>query len=254
MKKTHATVITLIVFLIALSTDRPRCQTISLDNINISIGDSLEYVMKKFSVPPYRFITDTSRDHLRYSVYKEIGTYSDNTEIPVQLLGRMYFVYFPANNPDHFTKTLFMVEKVWNSYAKEPINILKTFSDILEKNNIDKYSLELSLSKNIEPDFVSNTIEVRINSFTTLEIYYRDDDYYEISEVITKNNNLFSDKEYILIFEDTKHFWGGENHIIEYFKSEEDAERRSRELKIPYLVNYENLPNVKIIRFFKRPD
>lgn len=254
MKKTITQILSLILFITFFSQDRLECQNINLDNIEISIGDSLESVIKKFATPYYSFQIDTSHNYLRYSIFKRVYNYSDNNELHTKLLGRMYFAYYSAGVTFYYRKELYQVQKIWNSNTSKPIDVLRALTAILEKNTIDNYSVELTTLKNIEPDQSSNTIHLQINPNTLLRIYYMDNDYYEISEIVTKNDYKHSKKEYILVFEDAKHFWGEENYIIEYFKREEDAKRRIVDLQIPYVLGSDYLFNYKIIRFYKNRD
>lgn len=239
--------------MVTLLSNPIQCQTIGIDNIDISIGDSLECVIKKFGDPPYHIRKDTLENYLCYSIYKEIEPHIDNSSIPVRIIAHLYFDYFRSSIPITFTKELYKIDKVRNNdNANDAKNLLKIIKNIVEKNNIDKYSTELSLSKNIEPDYATNTITIRINPFTALDIYYREDNYYEISEVITRDENRFADEEFILIFEDSEHLVGKQNHIMEIFKKEDDAEYRSRELSVPYLTRGWELPNFQILRFYKK--
>jgi len=238
--------------LILLSSKSYKCQTVYLDNKPISIGDSLKYVVQKFSNPSYHVSVDTLGLSLRYTISKKLKSYDiDTSFLPLKLLGRLYFYYSPPNFPIKFTKTLYKISKLWGYYEENnPFNLLKNINDILEKNEIDKYSMNLSISKDIEPDYSRNTITIRINSFTLLQIYFIKDIYYEISEIIT-DNNRFSDKEYIVIFEDPLHFIGKENIIVDIYETEEEAENRLEELEITYLTEGLDTPNDKIIRFTK---
>jgi hypothetical protein len=235
-----------------LFSNKNHCQTINLDNIEVSIGDSLEYVIKKFTQPQYHISIDTLKNYLCYNIYKESGSASNNTSIPVRTIGHLYFTYYLPELPIRYTKDLFQINKVWNGDNTNNIqSFLKILGNILEINEFDKYSTSLSYSKKIEPEYSASTISMTINPFTSVDIYYHDDGYFEISEVITKDENSFSDEEYILIFEDTEHLIGKKTHIMEIFKKEDDAEYRFRELTIPYLMKGLEIPNNDIIRFYK---
>ncbi|OGU41355.1 MAG: hypothetical protein A3K31_17000 [Ignavibacteria bacterium RIFOXYA12_FULL_35_25] len=226
-------------------------QTVRIDDISISIDDSLEQVISKFQKPGYHLISDTLKLSIRCTIFKEVYNSQDSNK-PLQVIGYLHFFYVKQEPPFHYTKELYEIDKVWSNYYVNNVpDLLKIINNIFEKNTIDKYSVELIRSKNFEPDYSSKTLTIKLNSFTSLEIYSRDDNYFEINEVITKDENRFSDEKYILIFEDYKHYYGDKEYVIEYFKKEDEAERRQRELLIKYIMDSSDKPETKILRFYK---
>lgn len=240
-----------IVFFLFLFKPSVYSQTVKIDDISISIDDSLEQVISKLQKSGYHTIFDTLKLSIRCTVFKEVNNLQYSNK-PLQIIGYLHFFYVQQGLPFHYTKELYEIEKVWSNYYENDIpDLLKTINNIFEKNIIDKYSIEVLQDKTIEPDYSTKTLTIRLNSYTCLEIYLRDDNYFEINEVITKDKNRFSDKEYILIFEDYKHYYSAKEYIIEYFQKEDEAERKCRELLIPYLADSSERPETNIIRFYK---
>ena len=226
-------------------------QTVKIDDISVSIDDSLEQVISKFHKPGYHLKLDTLKLSIRCIIFKEVYNPKDSNK-PLQVIGYLHFFYMKQELPFHYTKELYEIDKVWSNYYVNNVpDILNIINNILEKNTIDKYSVELNQSIDFEPDYSSKTITIKLNSFTSLEIYSRDNNYFEINEVITKDENRFSDKEYILIFDDYKHYFGDKEYVIEYFKKEDEAERRQREHLIKYIMDSSDKPETEIVRFYK---
>jgi hypothetical protein len=227
-------------------------QTVKIGNISISIDDSLELVIEKFYGTEYQLVFDTLKLSIRCIILKEVFNLQDNSNKSLQVIGYLNFFYIPKGIPFHYTKRLYEIEKVWsNPYSNDIPTLLNTINNIIEKNTIDRYSTELFQNKVVEPEYSSKTITIKLNAFTSLEIYSRDDNYFEIKEVITKDENRFSNEEYVLIFEDYKHYYSDKEYIIEYFQKEDDAEVRKRELLIRYLADSSEKPETKILRFYK---
>jgi len=227
-------------------------QTVRIDDISVSIDDSLEQVIPKFQKAGYDLILDTLKQSIRCTVFKNVQNAISSDRF-LQLIGYLHFSYLKSDLPLHYTKSLFEIEKIWsNPYENNIKDILIILNNILEKNSIDKYSINLQQNKTIEPEYTTHTITIQLNSFTRLEIYSRDDGYFEIIEVINNDEHrFFSDEEYVLIFEDYKHYYSKNEYVIEYFKKEDEAERRERELLIKYILDSSKKPESRILRFYK---
>ena len=138
-------------------------QTVIIDDVPISIDDSLEQVISKFQKPGYHLIVDTLKLSIRYTIFKEVFNLNDNSDKSLRIICYLHFFYIPQEIPFHYTKALYKIDKVWsNIYSDEIPDVLNIINNIIEKNTIDKYSIELFQNKNIEPEYSSKTITIEL--------------------------------------------------------------------------------------------
>lgn len=247
----------LFLFLLVLPLTFLKAQNVELDGHSISIGDNLEQVISMFDTSFYRFEIDTLKPFsIEYVIFKkqQLGSAYQNM-VRLYLVGYLYFNYVSAKITKlqrnlSTAKDLYKIGKVWNSSENFDNNsILQSIFSIIEKEGVDKYSIDISYNKNIEPNHIEKTVDIKLKDNVSLELYYNSIGHYEIIEYITVQDNFFNKYNYFLIFNDPQHLINkSEEFIIKKFNNEKKAEDYATDLALPYLDKGYAVPNFKITK------
>lgn len=233
-------IVTFLFFLIINSNLYSQSITF-LDN-QIRIGDSIDDVFKK--IDSTHFDIETSFEDTGKPACK-IKTLSFFNKSPTNYKYYGDLVFGGCNWPqvEAISYSLLRVKKNWLTIFDNETNISKIFgiiSDIISKSGIDNYDYSIENEIVIEPDDISKGVTIKLNDWHSVNFRTRND-YYEIAEIITRDelNNIRHKYFYTIIFFDEYDYYKFPNRMgIERFDDEEEAQRRLRELRIPYILNH----------------
>ncbi|MCK9210614.1 MAG: hypothetical protein M0P61_07265 [Ignavibacteriaceae bacterium] len=245
-----------VILILIIFFQQTYCQTVNLAGVDVSIGDSLNSIQAKINTDFFIFSRvegDSLNDHNKM---KQTWVLHDKTP-PNNLIAIIYFFappikYWMGKTAEQPTVTA--IQKFWDYGNSNVVDVMKKFYDLLEIYGIDEYfNNHISFNKEVEPDGTSYNINVSTCSWRRIEFSFSKDSF-QLSEIITENSyQFFYDKRYCLFFDDYKHYSSKKSDIItESFSHEEAAQRRQRELQLPYLSRGEEIPTSKILRLLRK--
>ena len=230
-------------------------QTINLDGQSIRIGESSESIEKKFDTDIYVWAIDTSNHENSVDIFKYIGDKINGNVVYIARLDFWKDIEYSQNylKDKKFThnNSLSSVKKYWDvglNNNSSTLNFLQKFYSIIEKNGIDEYSIGISTQKSLEPNLEWKVIDLRIRPNVSITIEFDNKNEYRLYEDIWKDN-AFSENHYVLVFYDSKLLCGKEKLICKEYSTEDEANKKMRELDWEYISK--GLPPVqgKIIRY-----
>jgi len=243
------------IFFFLLVSSLCYSQSVIIDGNQISIGNNVLEVMQEFG-KGYEYKVDTLKGFIiSYTVLK---SESIEGERITNNIADLYFSYTPKNliisaNKRDTLPTLFEIRNHWDFGSVKETSLskfLKNLYNILDKNELDKYEININLSRYLEPNHELRTISLKLNKSHTIKIEFSDYGYFQITEVVTEAKN-FPDYTYCLIFYDSKHLFQKNDFIYKIYTKEEDAERKGREYSTDYILKGFKTSKYKIIRFSK---
>jgi hypothetical protein len=231
---------------------KSNAQTIDLDSRKVHIGDSIESVKKQFDPKIYKFITDSSSYPIYSYLYKYINPKKGGGEEPI---AQLKFSFDEKDLKGLISRghiySLHSVQKYWDNGTGRQNGtneFVQKIFDIIQRNGIDKYSLDISTTKFSEQGADSKSISLKISSNVKLTIEFNGKNNCILSETISQEEDTTSGR-YVLLYYDTKNLFGKDKIIYNEFPSEKEAEAKKNEFDMGYFMKNYLPPTSRIVRF-----
>ena len=147
--------------------------------------------------------------------------------------------------------SLHSVQKYWDN-GTSPQNGTNEFAqkifNIIQRNGIDKYSLDIITTKFSEQGEDSKSISLKICPNVKLTIEFNGKNNCILSETISKEEDTTSGS-YVLLYYDAKNLFGKDKIIYNEFPSEKEAEAKKNEFDMGYFMKNYLPPTSRIVRF-----
>ena len=242
--------ITLIFLLTFTFTGGFMAQTVNLDGKVIHIGDSFESVKKQFDPVIYQWVTDSSNysnwSYLyKYNIPKGNGVnsvaqldFSADVNDLKEMKDRKYKYY------------LHSVMKYWDNGTHKTVGtneFVQNVFDILQRNGLDKYSLDISTTQYSEHGADAKSISLKIRPNVKIKMEFNGKNNCILSENVSREEDTTSCR-YVLLYNDVKNLFGKDRIICIDFPTEKAAMDKKNEYDMEYYMKNFFPPKSQIVR------